>query len=115
MKPLTTLALAAALLPLFAWAEFTGPSTQPTVTTVQQAQGAADKVPATLEGYIVRRLDGEHYEFRDLAGATMRVEIDDKVLPATPFGPERKLRLSGKVDKDWSRRELEVKRVELLD
>ncbi|MGL6071408.1 YgiW/YdeI family stress tolerance OB fold protein [Craterilacuibacter sp.] len=121
MKKLAITALIAALLPLAASAgtaphSYTGPSAVPSVTTISAAQKAADDTRFVLEGQIVKQLSHDTYQFRDASGEGV-VEIDGKHLPAVKFDDKTRVRLSGKVDKDWYQTtpEIDVKMVELLN
>ena len=66
-----------------------------------------------LEGQIVRKIDNEHYEFKDATG-TVKIEIDKKRLPAKGLDTNAKVRLSGEVDVKKTGVEIEVKKVEVL-
>lgn len=94
-------------------AEFVGPGAPVSLTRAADVATAGDKTPVRLEGWLSRQLDDEHYEFRDDSG-TVRVEIERERLPAAKITPQTRLRLSGEVDRDWMRREVEVSRVELI-
>lgn len=113
MKKILTTVCFTALLPLAAHAEFVGAGSSPELTTVATALQAADDSRVLLEGHIVRQIDAEHYEFQDASG-TARVEIDHKYLPTEKFTAHSKLRLHGKVDKEFSGSKIEVKKVEIL-
>lgn len=89
------------------------PATQ--VTTVKNAKAAHDDTPAVLEGTIVKRLRGEHYEFKDATG-TIEVEIDNDDWPAgTSVTENTKVRLTGEVDHhNQKATDIDVDRVEIL-
>lgn len=88
------------------------PSAQ--VTTVKVAKEAADDTPAVLEGSIVKRLHGEHYEFKDATGS-MQVEIDHEDWPqGVDVSEKTKVRLTGEVDHERKGVEIDVDRVEVL-
>ncbi|MBO3277524.1 NirD/YgiW/YdeI family stress tolerance protein [Pseudomonas schmalbachii] len=91
------------------------PAAPAQVTTVKQAQSAADDTPAVLEGIITKRLGGEHYEFKDATG-TIQVEIDDDDWPAGAGVSENtKVRLTGEVDHHRQKAtDIDVDRVELV-
>ena len=115
MKKAALAALFAALAPLAAHAAYQGPGSEPAIRTIVQAQTAADDAAFVLEGRLVKKLGHERYLFADQSGEG-EVEIDDKRLPGVAFDDKARVRLSGKVDKAWyGAREVEVKRVELLD
>ncbi|TIC82366.1 YgiW/YdeI family stress tolerance OB fold protein [Crenobacter intestini] len=115
MKKAAIAALFAALAPLAAYAAYQGPGSAPAVRTITQAQSAGDDAAFLLEGRLTKKLGHERYLFADQSGEG-EVEIDDKRLPGVAFDDKVRVRLSGKVDKAWyGAREVEVKRVELLD
>ncbi len=92
--------LAIAAVP--AAAQYTGPSQKPVVQTVASAAKSANDTPVMLVGFIVSKIRHEHYTFQDGSGK-IEVEIDDKHFPATPIGETTKVRLHGKVDKDFGK------------
>ncbi|RQW26630.1 NirD/YgiW/YdeI family stress tolerance protein [Rhodobacteraceae bacterium CH30] len=121
MKKLAITALIATVLPLAAYAgdaqnSYTGPGAVPSVTTITAAQKAADDTRFVLEGQVVRQLSKDTYQFRDASGEGV-VEIDGKHLPTVKFDDKTRVRLSGKVDKDWYQAtpEIDVKMVEILN
>lgn len=87
---------------------YSGPG--PVPITVQQALTMRDDVPVTLRGYIIQRLGGDRYLFRDTTGS-IQVEIDDDDWRGQIVGPDDLVELSGKVDRDWNSVEIEVKRI----
>lgn len=102
-------------------AGYTGPGSEAAkpapgaqVTTVKAAKGAADDTPAVLEGSIVKRLHGEHYQFMDATGS-MQVEIDHDDWPqGVDVSEKTKVRLTGEVDHERKGVEVDVDRVEVL-
>ena len=91
---------------------YSGPGFQP-VTTVQAAMGAADDTPVVLQGKIIKRIQGDIYEFRDATGV-MKVEIDDEDWPAATIDLFTPVKLTGEVDRDLIGREIDVEFVELI-
>ncbi|WP_448683438.1 NirD/YgiW/YdeI family stress tolerance protein [Pseudomonas nicosulfuronedens] len=85
------------------------------ITTVKQAQTAADDTPVVLEGVITKRIGGEHYEFKDATGS-IQVEIDHDDWPAGASVSENtKVRLTGEVDHHKQKAtDIDVDRVEVL-
>lgn len=95
-------------------AQYTGPTRQAEVRTAAQASKSADKTPVTLEGFLAAKIRDEHYTFEDESGV-IEVEIDHKYFPTTPVSEKTRLRLHGKVDKDFAREAtVDVKQVEIL-
>lgn len=87
---------------------FSGPNG--TVATVKQAQDMKDDAWVTMRGNIEKRIGDEDYQFRDATG-TMTVEIDHKRWEGQTVGPNDKVELQGKLDKDFNSMELDVKQV----
>lgn len=61
-----------------------------------------------LRGNITERLSEDRYLFRDDSG-TVNVEIDHKRWNELTVSPQDKVELQGKVDKEWSDAEVDVK------
>ncbi|AVF41105.1 YgiW/YdeI family stress tolerance OB fold protein [Pandoraea apista] len=110
-------------------AQYTGPTASPAttgsvmvpsvashVTTVEQALVAPDDAVAVIEGFIVNRLKHEHYTFRDDAGRTIEIELDDKYLPpGRQITDTTRVRITGEVDRHRFRpNDIDVKRIEIL-
>ncbi|GHD68953.1 YgiW/YdeI family stress tolerance OB fold protein [Jeongeupia chitinilytica] len=96
-------------------AAFVGPNSAPLMTTAAEAAKAADDLPVVLEGYIVKQIQGDHYEFRDNTGS-IKVEIDHDKWPTQDITPQMKVRLSGKVDRSrlTGFEDIDVKLVEII-
>lgn len=95
---------------------FKGPGSTPEISTVQQIANLPDDARVTLTGNIVEKITGtrDKYTFRDDTG-TIRVEIDKKHFRGQEVTPETKVRISGKVDKDFGKpTELDVKWLEIV-
>ncbi|MGL6071407.1 YgiW/YdeI family stress tolerance OB fold protein [Craterilacuibacter sp.] len=116
MKHFAVMALIAAL-PFAAHAEYTGPGAAAAapagVVTAVAAAKMADHAAVTLEGQVVNKLGKDSYTFRDASGE-IRVEIDHQYLPAENFDAATRVRLSGKVDREISGVEVDVKSVQIL-
>ncbi|PKE31880.1 TIGR00156 family protein [Rahnella sp. AA] len=127
-----TLATLIALCSTAAFAEqsggFNGPSaqeaqTQPAtqggftgttpLSTVKDAQTMKDDQWIMLEGFLDQRVDHDKYIFRDNTG-TLNVEIDGKRWQGQNVSPKDKIRIEGKVDKDWNSVEVDVKTVKII-
>lgn len=91
---------------------FTGPG--PAVATVQEAAKRPDDARVILEGYIVRSLGGDLYEFNDDTG-TITVEISDYLWKGQVVSPKSKVRLEGEVERDWPKGlKIDVERLTML-
>lgn len=113
-----------------AQAQYTGPSAQPAAAggtiavpaamphavTVEQALAAPDDATAVIEGFIINKLRHEHYTFRDDAGKTIEIDLDDKYLPPGQVINDRtRVRITGEVDRHRFRpNDIEVKRIEIV-
>lgn len=85
------------------------------VQTVAAIKQMDDNAWFTLEGHIVKQVREEKYIFRDQSGE-IEVEIDKDKWKGRKVDPGTKVRIAGKVEKEWLRSmELEVKRIELVD
>jgi uncharacterized protein (TIGR00156 family) len=110
-------ALALAAAPAFASNQpvaggFTGPDAVQLVSVADAAK-LADDSPVKLQGYIVKSLGDEKYEFRDNSG-TITVEIDGDDWRGVHANPETKVELQGEVDKEWTKAEIDVNSVRVV-
>jgi len=78
--------------------------------SVAEALKLGDDAWVTLTGKIERRIEHEKYQFSDGTGSII-VEIDDKRWRGLTVGPEDTVVISGEVDRDLGRREIEVKKI----
>lgn len=90
---------------------FSGPSAA--LTTVDKVKSLSDDTWVMLQGNIEQRIGDDTYTFRDTTG-TLTVEIDRKRWNGQTITPKDKVQLEGKVDKDWSSVEVDVKTVKKL-
>lgn len=92
---------------------FTGPDTAQLVSVATALELPNDSL-VKLQGYIVRSLGDEKYEFRDDSGA-VTVEIDSDDWRGVEATPDVKVELLIEVDRDWRKAEFEVESVRLVD
>lgn len=90
---------------------FAGPSAA--LTTVDKVKSLSDDTWVMLQGNIEQRVGDDTYTFRDATG-TLTVEIDKKRWNGQTITPKDKVQLEGKVDKDWSNVEVDVKNIKKL-
>lgn len=90
---------------------FSGPSAA--LTTVDKVKSMRDDAWVMLQGTIEQRVGDDTYTFRDASG-TLTVEIDKKRWNGQTFTPKDQVQLVGKVDKDWSSVEVDVKNIKKL-
>ena len=128
MKRLLVLAFAVSLaLPSAAFAAFEGastpmaggfqgPTTRVDITTVEKAKKSWDDARVELTGNIVQRVAGsdDKYIFRDGTGEIV-IDLDYEIFAGRTVTPETKVRLFGKVDKDFMEEtQVDVKVMEIL-
>jgi uncharacterized protein (TIGR00156 family) len=77
------------------------------VTSVKQALKMRDDSVVTLRGNIVKRLSDDNYLFQDKTG-TIVVEIEYKYWAGLSVNSKDTLELTGKIDRDFNKIELEV-------
>ena len=87
---------------------YTGPG--PDFVTAKQAKDLSDDTSVALRGYIVKHLGGENYLFKDDTGS-LTEEISDKRWQGQMVSDKDLVEIYGKIDKDWSEFEVEVKRL----
>jgi uncharacterized protein (TIGR00156 family) len=87
---------------------FKGPDGATLVTAAK-----ADNSFVKLQGYIVKSLGDEKYEFKDDSG-TIVVEIDDDDWRGVEAGANDRVELRGEIDREWQRTELDADSVQLL-
>ncbi|MDQ9022210.1 NirD/YgiW/YdeI family stress tolerance protein [Acinetobacter sichuanensis] len=79
-----------------------------TATTVKQALTLKHDAKVQLQGYVVKAIGDEKYQFRDKTG-TITVDIDDDLWKGKAVSASTLVTLSGEVDVDYK----PTKRVEI--
>lgn len=98
-------------------AQYKGPGATSKFFTVKEITQQASKLdrhdtPVKLQGFIVQQMNGETYWFQDATGK-IKIEIEKKHLPATPFDEKTEMIIAGEVDYDLLEgTEIEVKQIE---
>lgn len=92
---------------------FSGPDNLQQVTVAEALQ-LPDDTNVKLQGYIVRALGDEKYEFRDDSG-TIVVEIDDDDWGGVDATPDIQVELTGEIDAERNGNELEAETVQRLN
>ena len=90
---------------------FTGPSIGH--ITVAEALNLRDDAPVILRGRIERSLGNERYTFTDETGS-ITVEIERRVWGNLSIGPNDLVEISGEIDREWNRIEVEVDTIRRL-
>ena len=105
--------LISAFLATGASAQFVGPSSSRYEITVSEAQAARRGQTISLEGYIVKHLRDNYYLFRDKTGE-MRAKIDRHIWRDRKVTSKTRVRLSGKLDRDFREHYINVRRLDLV-
>ena len=87
---------------------YSGPG--PEFVTVEQAKNMKDDAHVALKGYIVQRLGGDKYLFKDKTG-DITLEISERRWAGQQIGAEDLVEVYGEIDKDWFDLEVEVKQI----
>ncbi|QIW14913.1 TIGR00156 family protein [Pasteurellaceae bacterium RH1A] len=83
------------------------------VMTIAQAKEAKDNSIVTLEGNIVKQIDKDEFIFRDASGE-IKIEVEDEAWNGQNITPSDKIRIEGKLDKEWNHTDLDVFRIQKL-
>jgi len=86
---------------------------EPAVIPVVLALSLRDQTAVTLEGHIIRQAGSQLYTFRDETGR-IGVRIVDAAWPSRAVTPADRVRLEGRVSRDWLSVGVEVRTVKLL-
>lgn len=92
---------------------FKGPDNFKTVTVAEALQ-LSDDAEVRVEGFIVKAVGDEKYEFRDDSG-TMLVEIDDDDWRGLEVTPEVRVRIHGEIDKEWRDTQLDADGIRVVE
>ncbi|MFG0739914.1 MULTISPECIES: YgiW/YdeI family stress tolerance OB fold protein [Proteus] len=90
---------------------FKGPSISE--TTVAKAKDLSDDTWVILTGKITKKIGDELYVFEDTTGG-INVDIDNKRWRGQTVTPENTVRIEGKVDKEWTSTEIDVKQITII-
>lgn len=83
------------------------------VIPVGLALSLRDQTAVTLEGHILRQTGSDKYVLHDGTGG-IEVRIADSCWPAHPVTPGDRVRLEGRVSRDWLSVDVEVRTVKRL-
>ena len=92
---------------------FKGPDNRQVVTAAEVAE-LPDDAEVRLTGYVVKNVGDEKYEFRDDTG-TIIVEIDDEDWKGLEITPEQRVEITGEVDQERQKTELDVDTIRLAE
>ena len=76
-------------------------------TPIKEALRMRDESYVTVRGNIVKRLTDDKYLFRDSTGEIV-VDIDNEDWGGVTAGPQDTLELSGEIDRDFNKVEIDV-------
>ncbi|MEX2125324.1 MAG: NirD/YgiW/YdeI family stress tolerance protein [Woeseia sp.] len=91
---------------------FAGPDNLKLVTVAETSE-LPDDTQVKLQGYIVKALGDENYEFRDDSG-TIVVEIDDDEWGGLEVTPEVAVELTGEIEQERNGTEMEADTIRQL-
>ncbi|WP_252177342.1 NirD/YgiW/YdeI family stress tolerance protein [Endozoicomonas sp. 4G] len=118
MKKTLTAILAASTIALTAgnaFAEYTGPSSTPTINDVASIiENPTDDTRVELTGYLTNKIDNETYTFSD-GKDSIQVEIDAKEMPKVAINEKTKVKIFGEVEGGaFETTEIEVERMSVM-
>ena len=94
-------ALSATAFSSVASAQYVGPTTQVTMTSIAQIlKHPVDDQPVVLRGHIIKKVGNEKYLFSD-GTSEIRVDIDDKHFANMKVDAKTKVEIRGEVEKDF--------------
>ena len=82
-------------------------SSATSATAVKEALRMRDESYVTVRGNIVKRLTDDKYLFRDATGEIV-VDIDNEDWAGLTVGPNDTVELSGEIDRDFNKVEIDV-------
>ncbi len=105
-----------------AYAQYQGPGSKaakatapgPLKSVADVLQRGRDDQRVTLTGRVVKKVGWEKYLFRDASGS-IRIEIDEDVMPTEPFDDKTQVEITGEVEKDFLQSaEIDVKSMRIV-
>lgn len=83
------------------------------MTTIAQTKSMHDDSRVVLEGYIVAQIDDDDFTFKDNTG-TIRIDVEDQAWNGLNVTKNDKIRIHGKLDKEFTNSSIEVYQIELV-
>lgn len=85
-------------------AQYTGPGSTDEFTTVKEVMDDASALDKSdrqvkLQGFVIEQINNDTFWFKDKTGK-IRVEIEKKQMPSTPFNEKTEVIIIGEVDYD---------------
>ena len=92
-----------------------GSAAQTQSSSVKEALTLRDDSFVVIDGKIKSQLRREHYRFVDQNGDSIEVEIDDDVWRGVSVDENTLVRISGEIDKDFTKTTIDVKNIKILN
>lgn len=92
-----------------------GSAAQNQPLSVKEALKLRDDSSIVIDGKIKSQLKHEHYRFVDQNGDSIEVEIDDDVWRGVSVDENTLVRISGEIDKDFTKTTIDVKNIKILN
>lgn len=92
-----------------------GSAAQTQPLSVKEALKLRDDSFVVIDGKIKSQLKHEHYRFVDKNGDSIEVEIDDDVWRGVSVDENTLVRISGEIDKDFTKTTIDVKNIKILN
>ena len=92
-----------------------GSAAQTQPLSVKEALKLRDDSSVVIDGKIKSQLKHEHYRFVDQNGDNIEVEIDDDVWRGVSVDENTLVRISGEIDKDFTKTTIDVKNIKILN
>ncbi|MGX2973506.1 YgiW/YdeI family stress tolerance OB fold protein [Ursidibacter arcticus] len=80
------------------------------VKSVADAIKAVDDTSAVLVGSIVKQIDKNEFIFKDSTGE-IQIDVSKRAWNGQTITPQDTIEIRGKVDKDWTQAEIDVKQI----
>ena len=81
------------------------------IKNVKDAQNAKDDAPIMIEGKILKQVGKNDFIFQDATGQ-IQIDVSKKAWQGQEITPNDNIVIYGKVDKEWNKTELDVKRIQ---
>jgi len=113
MKKIAAALLLSISLTTGASAQFAGPSKSERITTVERVQTGSRGQNVTLKGFVLKHIRDRYYLFRDSTGE-IRVRIDRLRWRGRKVTAETRVRLTGRIDRDFRELYVNVSQLDVL-
>ena len=114
-KFLLRIALCAAAFAAGGFVPSGGATAQNQPSSVKEALKLRNDSFVVIDGKIKSQLRHEHYRFVDQNGDSIEVEIDDDAWRGVSVDENTLVRISGEIDKDFTKTTIDVKNIKILN